>query len=674
MTNEKGSLSINSENILPIIKKWLYSDSDIFVRELVSNGVDAITKLKKLTDLGEADVPADEEYYVNVVLDRDNKTITFEDNGIGMTAEEIKEYINEIAFSGANAFLEKYKDKMDKDNEIIGHFGLGFYSSFMAADKVEIDSLSYAKDAEAAHWVCEGGIEFEMSQSEKTTRGTKITLHIGDSGKEFLETYKLRGILTKYCGFVPINIYFESLKTKAEIKQEEKDKEKRRKEKEKAKKEKEKEKAKEGEGGDAAVDGAPAIADDLDEAEENPPKREPVNNTAPLWTKKPSDCTDEEYKSFYHKVFMDFSDPLFWIHLNMDYPFRLKGILYFPKLKHELESIEGQVKLFNNQVFIADNIKEVIPEFLLLLKGALDCPDLPLNVSRSFLQNDGYVTKMSAYITKKVADKLNSLFKKDREKYNAYWDDINPFIKYGCIKERAFYDKIKDSVIYKTINGDYVTQADYLEKAKDKHENIIFYVSNEQQQAQYIKLFKDFGMDAVLLTTNLDNPFISYLEGYNHEARFNRIDSDISEYLKEKPESGGEDDSVDDELTALFKENLGNDALNIKAEALLADSVSAMVLLPEHSRRMQEMSKMFGGGFPGAGMPAAEETLVLNKNNNLVKTLLAIKGIESRADDVKLICEQIYDLAMMSHKPLEVAAMNTFIERSNKILERIAMA
>lgn len=650
---EKGNLSINSENILPIIKKWLYSDSDIFVRELVSNGTDAITKLRKLVDLGEAPhIDSEEEYYINVILDRDNKTIKFEDNGIGMTADEIKQYINEIAFSGANEFIEKYKDKVEPDNEIIGHFGLGFYSAFMAADKVTIDSLSYQEGATPAYWECEGGIEFEMSDSDKTTRGTVITLYIGESGKDFLDTYKLREILTKYCNFIPVNIYFESLKTEDEKKREEE-----------AEVRAAEEKAKMAEESDED------IVDVIDEEPETEPKKTPINNTTPLWIKQPSECTDEEYKEFYHEVFQDFNDPLFWIHLNMDYPFRLKGILYFPKLKHELESIEGQVKLYSNQVFIADNIKEVIPEFLLLLKGTLDCPDIPLNVSRSFLQNDGYVTKMSSYITKKVADKLNSLFKKDREKYHSYWDDINPFIKYGCIRERSFYDKIKDSIVYKTINGEYVTLPEYLEKAKEKHENTVFYVSNEQQQAQYIKLFKDFEMDAVILTANLDNPYISYLESYDYNVKFNRIDSDISESLKEKDDTS--DKTQDEELQKLFREVMANDKLAIRVETLKTDSVSAMILLSEQSRRMQEMSKMFGGGMPGFDMPA-EETVVLNKNNGLVKTLLNIKDDEARKDDVNLICEQIYDLAMMSHRPLEVDAMNKFIDRSNKILERIA--
>ena len=636
---EQGNLSIKSENILPIIKKWLYSDEDIFLRELVSNAVDAITKHKKLVSMGEAMEETD--YEVTVSLHKDDKTITVSDNGIGMTADEIKEFINEIAFSGASAFIEKYQDKLDKENEIIGHFGLGFYSSFMAAGKVEIHSLSYQDGAKAAHWECEGGVEYSIGESSREERGTSVILHISDDCKDFLESYKLRGILTKYCGFIPVPIYFEELPKKEEPEKEELEKE-------------------ENDSADLPDD----MDDDIVAVEE--PKRTPVNDISPLWLKQPSDCTDDEYKEFYHKVFMDFSDPLFWIHLNMDYPFRLKGILYFPKLKHELESIEGQVKLYNNQVFIADNIKEVIPEFLLLLKGALDCPDLPLNVSRSFLQNDGYVAKMSAYITRKVADKLNSLFKKEREKYNGYWDDINPFIKYGCIKDRAFYDKVKDSLIYKTIYGEYVTQTDYLEKAKEKHENIIYYVSNEQQQAQYIKLFKEFEGDAVILTAHLDNPFISYIESYDTAVKFNRIDSDISGSLKDGEEG---DTGEDDTLVELFKEKLAKDGLNIKTESLKADSVSAIMLLPEHSRRMQEMSKMFGG-FPGMSAPT-EETLVLNKNNALVKALLLLKDNGEKTEDVTLVCEQIYDLANLAHKPLEVDAMNKFVERSNMILERI---
>jgi molecular chaperone HtpG len=636
MSEERGNLSINSDNILPIIKKWLYSDTDIFVRELVSNGTDAITKLKKLVDMGEAaHISEDEKYAIQVTVDKANKLIVFSDNGIGMTADEIKQYINQIAFSGANDFVQKYSDKMDKDNEIIGHFGLGFYSAFMVAEKVEIDSLSYTEGAVPAKWTCDGGIEFVMEDGTRTTRGTTITLFVGEDGIPFLDEYKLKSTLTKYCGFIPVDIFFEAIK---EEKPEEESK----------------------------------IEEEVsDENEIVVTEPKPINDTKPLWAKQPSECTDEEYKEFYHKVFTDFNEPLFWIHLNMDYPFRLKGILYFPKLKHELESIEGQVKLYNNQVYIADNIKEVIPEFLLLLKGALDCPDLPLNVSRSFLQNDGYVAKMSSYISKKVADKLNSLFKKDRDNFNTYWDDISPFIKYGCIKEKNFYDKIKESILFKTTKGDYVTLAEYLERNKEKNENKVFYVSNEQQQAQYIKLFKDQEMEAVILTTNLDNPFISYLESYETGTTFARIDSDISSNLKEVTEKD-ENDTTNDDLQNIFRKALNMETLKVQAESLKTDSVSAMILLSEQSRRMQEMSKMFGGMNMGTDMFQNEETLVLNKNNNLIKIILENKGNEAKQDTIDLICQQVYDIAMISHKPLEVDAMTKFIERSNKILEMVS--
>jgi len=712
---EKGNLSINSENILPIIKKWLYSDSDIFAREMVSNATDAITKMKKLVELGEAaHVPDDEKYFIHVFLDKENKTIQFIDNGIGMTADEVRQYINEIAFSGANEFLERYKDKLDKEHEIIGHFGLGFYSVFMVADKVEIDTLSYLEGSEAARWVSDGGIEYEMDAGEKTDRGTCVTLHIGESGSDFLEEYKLRGILKKYCGFIPVEIYFDAIKPE-EIKEadediidademedddiidaDEKDDDMFDVDEMKDDDIIDTDETED----DEIIDADEADDDDIDADEtdetyddiidgdvsdkptsggaKEEKKPVPINNTSPLWLKQPNDCTDEEYKSFFNEVFMDFNEPLFWIHLNMEYPFRLKGILYFPKLKHELESIEGQVKLYNNQVYIADNIKEVIPEFLLLLKGALDCPDLPLNVSRSFLQNDGYVTKMSAYITRKVADKLNSIFKKDRDGYNGYWDDIAPFIKYGCIKEKNFYEKIKDSLVFKTIYGKHLTLAEYLEATKEKHEKTVFYVSDEKQQAQYIKLFKDFEMDAVILDTNLDNPFMSYLESYDRDIKFNRIDSNISDSLKEKPDGakdGGDEkdekkDDKDEALQKLFRETLRNDKLKIQTESLKSESVSAMILLSEQSRRMQEMSKMFGQLTPG--WVQNEETLVLNKNNPLIKALVKILDDETRKDDVALICEQVYDLALMGHKPLEVDAMNSFLERSGRILERIA--
>ena len=647
---EKGSLSINSENILPIIKKWLYSDADIFVREMVSNGTDAITKMKKLVDIGEVEnIPKDEHYAIDVTVDKELKIITFEDNGIGMTADEIREYITQIAFSGANDFLNKYKDKMDKENEIIGHFGLGFYSVFMVADKVQIDSLSYLEGSEAARWVCEGGVEYEMTDSDRAERGTLITLYIGEDGKDSLDEYKLRATLTKYCNFIPVPIYFEAIKPEAE-KQEHADH------------------SHDEEPEDDIIDVDESGEDS--EAKIETPK--PVNDTHPLWLKAANECTDEEYKQFYHKVFTDFNDPLFWIHLNMDYPFRLKGILYFPKLKHELEYIEGQVKLYNNQVFIADNIKEIIPEFLLLLKGCIDCPDLPLNVSRSFLQNDGYVNKMSGYITKKVADKLNSVFKKDRENYNKYWDDISPFIKFGAIKERDFYDKVKESILYKTTAGDYLSLKEFTDRNKDKTDKTVFYVTNEQQQAQYIKMFKDQGLEAVTLTTNLDNPYISYVERYESGFHFNRIDSDISGALKDKEEIKEEEKKeLQENYQTLFRGVLGNEKLLVKTENLKSDSVSAVILLSEHSRRMQEMSKMFGG-MDMPGLYESEETLVLNTSNPLVKTLTAIKAQEDRKEDVELICRHLYDLAMMSHKPLAMEQMTQFIERSNKILERIA--
>ncbi|MCL2287146.1 MAG: molecular chaperone HtpG [Firmicutes bacterium] len=621
---EKGNLSIHSENILPIIKKWLYSDMDIFARELVSNSVDAITKLKKLVDMGEASVHSHEQYAVHVWVDKENKQLIFEDNGIGMTADEVKEYITQIAFSGASAFLEKYKDQTDSAGEIIGHFGLGFYSSFMVSDKVQIDTLSYQEGAAAAKWECEGGIEYTMEASGKTTRGTKITLHVSQSGEEFLDVYKLRAILIKYCGFVPVPVFIEELKEE--------------------------------------------VVEEVIEGEEAPEPKEPtpINDTSPLWLKTANECTDEEYKAFYHKVFTDFNKPLFWIHLNMDYPFRLKGILYFPKLKHDLEYMEGQVKLFNNQVFVADNIKEVIPEYLLLLKGVIDCPDLPLNVSRSFLQNDATVKKMSGYISRKVADKLNGLFKKERETYNGYWDDIAPFIKYGCIKERDLYEKIKGSVLYKTVSGKHVTLTEFTDEHADKTGKTVFYVTNEQLQSQYIQMFKDQGLDAVLLSTNLDAPFISYLETYEPEIKFNRIDADITDALKNESD---EDNAQPEGLEAAIREILHNEKLKVQVEPLKSAEISSVILLSEQSRRMQEMSKMFGGGQLPPGMFEEELTLVLNSNNSLVKNLLTIQNDESRKPDVELISQQLYDLAMLSHKPLSPEQMTQFIQRSNRILE-----
>ena len=644
MAQEKGNLSIHSENILPIIKKWLYSDTDIFVRELVSNATDAITKLQRLDAIGEANIPDDEAYAVRVILDKAASTIQIIDNGIGMTTDEVKQYINQIAFSGASDFVDKYKDKMEAGSEIIGHFGLGFYSAFMVAEKVQIDTLSYKDGAAAARWISDGGIEFEMSDSDKAERGTTITLYVGEDGKEFLEDYKLRTILKKYCGFIPVDLFFENA-------------------------------------ADAAKAAEAEASEDGEEAKE-PEAPKPLNNKEPLWNKKPSDCTDEEYKAFFREVFNDYNEPLFWIHLNMDYPFRLKGILYFPKLKHELESIEGQVKLYSNQVYIADNIKEVIPEFLLLLKGVLDCPDLPLNVSRSFLQNDGYVSKMSGYITKKVADKLTGLFKNEREQYDKYWDDISPFIKYGCIREQDFYEKVKTAVLYKTTEDAFLTLEEYLAANEPKIGRKVFYVSNRQQQAQYVRLLTAQGVDAVVLDTRLDNPFMSYIESYemgkngengeegSEPLTFARIDSDLSDVLKDEAQETNEAEA--ETLSALFKKALGNEELAVKVESLKSDDVPAVILLSEQSRRMQEMSKMFGGGVGMGDMFKDEQTLVLNRANGLVSTLLGMADDEARGDDATMICEQLYDLAMMSHKPLESEAMNAFIMRSAKILARIA--
>lgn len=623
MARESGNISIHTENIFPIIKKWLYSEKDIFLRELVSNSNDAVSKFKKLVAIGEAEANSDANYTIKVVVDKDRKILRIIDNGIGMTGEEVKKYINQIAFSGAKDFLEKYKDKTD-EGQIIGHFGLGFYSAFMVAEKVQIDTLSYQKGAQAVRWISAGGSDFEMDDSDRSERGTTVTLHMAEDSLEFLDEYKVRGVLTKYCSFLPYEIYLEDVNQKKDDK--EKDK-----------------------------------------------QPEPLNDTHPLWLKNPKDCTDEEYKEFYKKVFLDFNDPLFWIHLNMDYPFNLKGILYFPKLKHEFETMEGQIKLYYNQVFVADNIKEVIPEFLMLLKGTLDCPDLPLNVSRSFLQNDGYVSKISTHITKKVADKLTSLFENERDSYNKYWDDINPFVKYGCIREPKFFEKVKDIVIYKTTNGDYATLKDYLERNKEKHENKVFYVTDEKQQAQYIKLFKDHGMEALILSSMIDNHFITFLEMHESGVKFSRVDADLSEAMKEDGEAKDKDSGKETEesLEKLFKEVLGNDKLKVQVEALKAATVPGIILLSEQSRRMQEMSRMFGG-MDMRSMFADEQTLVLNKRNSLIQTVMKLKDREDRKEELNLICEQIYDLAAMSHKQLEPEAMTKFIERSNRILERLA--
>ncbi|HEY8348656.1 MAG TPA: molecular chaperone HtpG [Clostridia bacterium] len=644
MPRESGNLSIHTENILPIIKKWLYSDKDIYVREMVSNANDAITKMKKLASIGEAQLQENEKFKIIVDINKDSKTIKFIDNGIGMTADEVKKYINQVAFSGAVDFLEKYKDKADEGNQIIGHFGLGFYSAFMVSDKVTIDTLSWQPGASAVKWMSTGGTEFEMDDSDRTERGTAVTLYLSEDSLEFLDYYKMRSILEKYCSFMPYEIYLRDSSQKSET-------------------------GVSSSGTDAKGDGKAAEGKAEDKADAQEEK--PINDTNPLWLKPPKDCTEEEYKEFYRKVFHDFNDPLFWIHLNMDYPFNLKGILYFPKLRHEFDTIEGQIKLYYNQVFVADNIKEVIPEFLMLLKGVIDCPDLPLNVSRSFLQNDGYVKKISTHITKKVADKLTSLYENERENYNKYWDDINPFVKFGCIREEKFFERVKDIIIFRTINGDYTTLKDYLDRNRDKHKDKVFYVSDEKQQAQYIKLFKDQGMEAVILNALIDNHFMQFLEMKESGVKFLRIDSDLSDNLKDS-EAGEASSDLKQKLESIFKESLGDDKLKISVEALKA-STPAIILLSEYPRRMQEMTRMFGmPGMDAGSMFPDERTLVLNRNNSLIQALVKLSDNSSRKDDVKLICQQVYDLAMLSHKQFEPEAMTAFIERSNKLLEKLA--
>ncbi|WP_315079813.1 molecular chaperone HtpG [uncultured Clostridium sp.] len=642
MIKENGNISIHTENIFPIIKKWLYSDKDIFIRELISNACDAISKLKRLSALGEANINENEAFKVKVILNKDKKTLKFIDNGIGMTEEEVKKYINQVAFSGAEDFVEKYKDKMDEGNDIIGHFGLGFYSAFMVSDKVQIDTLSYKDGSEPTKWICEGGTEFEISNSDsKNERGTTITLYINEDSNEFLDEFKLRTIITKYCSFLPIEIYLEDEnKPKEEPKYETKKN------------------------------------DDGTEYQEliTPEEAKPLNDVHPLWMKKPNECTDEEYKAFYRHVFTDFNEPLFWIHLNVDYPFNLKGILYFPKLKHELEATEGQVKLYNNQVFVADNIKEVIPEFLLLLKGAIDCPDLPLNVSRSFLQNDKDVAKISNHIIKKVADKLTSLFKNSREEYNKFWNDIQIFIKYGCLRDEKFYEKIKDIIIFKTINDEYVTLKDYLEKAKEKHENKVFYVNDVRQQSQYIKLFKEYGLDAIILDASLDNHLISFLEMKESGVQFTRIDSDISDVLKSDDDSNTEEvKELNKKIEEMFKVTLGEKIKNISVEGLKDAGTPAMILISEQSRRMAEMSKMYASMNMPAGMFDEEKTLVLNNNNLIVKKLINLSEDESKKEDVKFICEHIFDLAKIANKELSPEDMDEFIKRNNELLSRILL-
>ena len=648
MAGKQGSLTINSENIFPIIKKWLYSDHDIFFRELVSNGCDAVTKLKKLSMVGEFEEPEDNQYRIDVVVSPENKTIQFIDNGLGMTEDEVNEYICQIAFSGAADFLEKYKDKAN-DDQIIGHFGLGFYSAFMVADKVTIETLSYKEGAEPVYWECDNGTEYTISKGDKTDRGTVITLYLNEDSYEFANEYRAKEVLQKYCSFMPIEIYFTNADAPVEEEPEEKQEVL-------------------DENGET-IEADDAVTDKAPEAKEKK-KPQPINDTTPLWSKHPNECTEEEYKEFYRKVFMDYREPLFWIHLNMDYPFNLKGILYFPKINLEVENAEGKIKLYNNQVFVADNIKEVIPEFLLLLKGVIDCPDLPLNVSRSALQNDGFVKKISDYITKKVADKLSGMCKTDKENYQKYWDDISPFIKYGCLRDDKFNEKMTDYIIFKNLDGKYVTLPEYLEAAKEKHENQVFYVTDAKEQSQYINMFKEEGMDAILLTSNIDTPFITHLEQKNQNVHFLRIDSELSNNFVETEEDEEAAKANKEKLTEIFRKALGNDKLEVQVQKLKNANVSSMITESEDSRRMQDMMKMYNmGGFdPTMFGGNSGITLVLNANNQLVQYVLE----HGEGENTKTICEQLYDLAMIAHKPLEPEAMTKFIARSNEILGILA--
>ena len=662
-----GNLSINSENIFPIIKKWLYSDHDIFYRELVSNGCDAITKLKKLELMGEYTKPEDMEYKVQVTVNPDDKTIAITDNGLGMTEAEVEEYINQIAFSGAQDFLEKYKDKANED-QIIGHFGLGFYSAFMVADKVTIDTLSYKEGSKPVHWESEGGLTFEMKDGEKAEQGTTITLYLNEDSYEFSNEYRAREVLEKYCSFMPVPIFLNNEKAEPQYETIEKDgltdkdtiietivEPAKTEEKENEKGEKE------------TVETEPA-------REKYKILKRPValNDTTPLWSKHPNECTDEEYRDFYRKVFHDYKEPLFWIHLNMDYPFNLKGILYFPKINTEYDSIEGTIKLYNNQVFIADNIKEVIPEFLMLLKGAIDCPDLPLNVSRSALQNDGFVKKISDYITKKVADKLSGMCKTDRENYEKYWDDIAPFIKFGCIKDEKFAEKMNDYILFKNLDGKYLTLKDCLEENKEKHENTVFYVTDEKEQSQYINMFKKEGLDAVILPHSIDSPFIGHLEQKNEGLKFLRIDADLNSTFKEEVKDDDEEfKKISETLTETFKKALGNDKLEIKVEKLKDESISSMLTVSEETRRMQDMMKMYNMyGMDPSMFGGAGETLVLNANNKLVQYVLN----HGEGENTKKICEQLYDLALLAHGSLSPERMTGFVARTNEIMMMLAEA
>lgn len=683
MNKEQGSLAIDSENIFPIIKKWLYSDHDIFIRELVSNGCDAITKLKKLDMIGEASLPDDYKEKIEVFINAEEKTIRFVDNGLGMSADEVKEYINQIAFSGAADFLEKYKDKSSEE-QIIGHFGLGFYSAFMVADHVEINTKSYREGEESVHWESDCGTEFEMSDGTKEETGTEIILHLNEDSYEFANEYRVREVLEKYCSFMPVEIFLTNENAEPEYETIPSD--------EVTEKDTVIEEIVE----EPKKDTEDKASEDTDE--ENKEDKEPVkktkilkrpvsiSDTSPLWTKHPNECSEEDYKEFYRKVFRDYKEPLFWIHLNMDYPFNLKGILYFPKVNLEYENAEGVIKLYNNQVFIADNIKEVIPEFLLLLKGVIDCPDLPLNVSRSALQNDGFVTKISEYITKKVADKLSGMCKTDRENYEKYWDDISPFIKYGCLKDQKFQEKMKEYILFKDLDDKFMTMKEYLdtvdapeaevvepgeeEKTEEPQEppkTTIYYVTDMQQQSQYINLFREQNKNAFVLTHSIDQPFISSLEAGDDNVKFQRIDAEVTEDFKEE---AGEDELKEETeiLTELFQKALGKEKLEVKVEKLKNEKVSSMITLSEETRRMQDMMKMYAVNGMGGMGDFGGETLVLNANHELVKYLVENK----EGDHAEIFCKQLYDLAMISHKPLEPAAMTEFIQRSNEIMQLLA--
>ncbi len=716
MAAKHGNLSINSDNIFPIIKKWLYSDHDIFFRELISNGCDAITKLKKLDMMGEYALPDGYKAKMEVIVNPEEKTLKFIDNGIGMTADEVEEYINQIAFSGATDFIEKYKDKANED-QIIGHFGLGFYSAFMVADEVEIDTLSWQDGAQAVHWTCDGGTEFDMEDGTRTEVGTQITLHINEDCLEFCNEYKAKEVIKKYCSFMPTEIWLSKANTTETqiIKEDEK------------------------------LSTDEVVEEIRKEKEEDEQKLkirkrpELLNETQPLWAKHPNECTREEYLEFYRKVFQDYKEPLFWIHLNMDYPFNMKGILYFPKINMEYESIEGTIKLYNNQVFIADNIKEVIPEFLMLLKGVIDCPDLPLNVSRSALQNDGFVKKISEYITKKVADKLSGMCKTEKEEYEKYWDDISPFIKFGCLKDDKFCEKMTDYILFKNLDGDYMTLPECLEVNKidpdeaqasetatdengekveaeivdengetaeaeavdgsgeqseaekvggevldengdpvadedgeeEKKEKVIYYVTDEKQQSQYINMFKAAKMDAVVLTHNIDQPFVSQLEAKNEGIKFQRIDADLTDTFKAKTSKKAEKEMEEqaEAIAKLMKKAIGKDGVKVKIEKLKNKKISSMITLSEESRRMQDMMKMYS--MPGMDMGAfgkEGETLILNANHPLVQYVLEHQD----GDNVKMICEQLYDLALLQQAPLEPEAMTKFVARSNEIMMLLA--